>query len=257
MAVARRQLDMPGEARRALSAVARDAGGDRLVPERDRYRKAKSERTTELGQAAHEAEEARAKDATRLTRTPRGTLPDDPESIWREMIALLLSFKRFSTDEIAHAFGVADSEIEALTADPDLVGLVRDLRAVMPMPGEINELLMSDAERNIRWLRKVRDGLIDDDPKRLRIRERAAETLLDRQVPRKVAVQVADERPKAIDITPKQHARMRQLLAVPTGDELDALIEAEARGDGDESGENTPVEHGETGSDPEGPSDGE
>lgn len=219
------------------------------MPTKERTLRGKQAAATEVGQAAHATAEATAV-AARQTRTARGQLPTDPESIWREMMALLLSFKRFSVEQIAQAFGIPETEVETLVADPDVVSLVRDLRAVMPMPGEINELLMSDAERNIRWLRKLRDGLIDDDPKRLRIREKAAETLLDRQVPRKVAVHVTDEKPRAIDITPQQHARMRSLLAIPTGADLDDAIDAEIRSDGDESGQNRPVEHGETGAGP-------
>ncbi len=221
------------------------------MPTKERYRREAKAKTiaesTETGKAAALAAQARA---TNLTRGSRGQLPSDPESIWREMVALLLGFNRFSVEQLSNALGVPETEIETLRADPDLVQLVRDLRAVMPMPGEINELLMSDAERNIRWLRKVRDGLIDDDPKRLRIRERAAETLLDRQVPRKVAVQVTDEKPRAIDITPQQHARMRALLNAPTGEDLELEMDAEQFSDGDASGQNKPVEHGETGAGP-------
>lgn len=225
------------------------------MPQKERYRRAKQARAVETAQQADAAAALVTATPATVSRGARGTLPADPESIWREMIALLLGFNRFSVEQIARAFGVEETEIETLRADPDLVQLVKDLRAVMPMPGEINELLMSDAERNIRWLRKVRDGLINDDPKRLRIRERAAETLLDRQVPRKVAVQVEATQPRVIDVTPQQHARMRQLLDVPTGEDLDAELDAEQYGDGDAPPSAAPVEPstsgaGETGAEP-------
>lgn len=152
-------------------------------------------------------------------RDPRAGLPSDPESLRREMVALLLAFNRFSPVQLSAALGLPPAEVDALRSDPDIAELAIDLRALLPRPGEINELLMSDAERNIRWLRKLREGRFDHlDPKMMRVRARAAEVLLDRQVPKKIAIAVTDER-RAIDVTPAQVERMRRLLG-PAADDV-------------------------------------
>ncbi len=154
-------------------------------------------------------------------RDPRKGLPSDPASLRREMLTILLAFNRFATSQLSEALGLPADEVEALRSDPDIMELTRDLRAMLPRPGDINELLMSDAERNIRWLRKMREGHFDHlDPRIMRVRSRAAEVLLDRQVPRKIAVAVTDDR-HVIDVTPAQIERMRQLMG-PAEDDADA-----------------------------------
>lgn len=144
---------------------------------------------------------------------PRGDLPDDPDSLRREMLAMLLAFNRFTAGQLAEALGVSEDELARLREAPDVIELIRDLRCLMPRPGDVNELLMSDAERNIRWLRRVREGKFDHvEAKLLRVREDAAKALLDRQVPKKLAV-VSAERDTYIDVTPGQVDRMKRLLA--------------------------------------------
>jgi hypothetical protein len=74
---------------------------------------------------------------------------------------------------------------------------------------------MSDAERNIRWIRDVRDGKIDgiqlgSDGKTLMVRANMAKALLDRQVAKKVDVSVQGLR--TVDITEYQRQRMRALV---------------------------------------------
>lgn len=159
---------------------------------------------------------------------PRRGLPDDAESLRREMLTILVAFNRFTPQQLQEALGLTPELIEAMRSDPDVVELIRDLRALLPRPGDVNELLMSDAERNIRWLRKLREGRFDHiDPKLLRVRGRAAEVLLDRQVPKKVAV--ALDVTRTIDVTPAQVERMRALLGGdPTdGDEVVPTAPAE------------------------------
>jgi len=162
--------------------------------------------------------------ASRATRPDlRRGLPTDPESLNREMLTILLAFNRFAPAQLAAAFGLALDDVDRMRQDPDVVELVSDIRGLLPRPGDINELLMSDAERNIRWLRKVREGTFDKvDAKLLRVRTDAAKTLLDRQVPKKVAVSI--ETTRAIDVTPMQVERMRKLLAAP----VDEIEEADA-----------------------------
>lgn len=151
---------------------------------------------------------------------PRKGLPTDPETLRREMLTILVAFNRFQPSQLAVALGATEDEIQEMRADPDVMEVVRDLRALLPRPGEINELLMSDAERNVRWLRKLREGRFDGvNPRQLRIRARAAEVLLDRQVPKKVAVSV--EAPPPIEVTALQVERMRALMA-PEPDEDEA-----------------------------------
>lgn len=142
----------------------------------------------------------------------RAGLPSDADSLRREMLTILLAFNRFSAAQLGEALGVGAQDIENLRSDPDVMELVLDLRGLLPRPDDINELLMSDAERNIRWLRRLREGQFDHvDPKALRVRERAAEVLLDRQVPKKVAI-VASAGPRELDITPRQRDRMKALM---------------------------------------------
>lgn len=165
--------------------------------------------------------------------TARAGLPTDPESVKREMMALVLAFNRFPAEQVAAMFGESIEYVELMRADPDVRELLLDLRALLPKPGDINELLMCDAERNVRWLRKLREGAFDDvDPKMLRVRERAAEVLLDRQVPKKVAVTL-DTSTRAIDVTPRQVDKMRALLALPKPTQPDELEPAPETPDAD------------------------
>lgn len=150
----------------------------------------------------------------------RGSLPDDKETLWREAVILLLAFKRFSVAQIALALGVQPEAIEELRQQPETRETLVDLRRLMPKPRDVNDLLADDADRNVRWLKRLRQGRVDGvtlgtDPKTLRVRQRAAEVLLDRQVPRKVALAVTANAPKTLDITPTHIERMRGLLEGP------------------------------------------
>jgi hypothetical protein len=149
---------------------------------------------------------------------PRSGLPRDVESVRVEVIAILLAFDRFSAPEIADALGIDAAIVEGVRDDLATAAMVNDLRAYLPPPGDVTALLKNDAEANVQWLRRMRDGFIKDDPKLLRVRQRAAEVLLDRQVPKKLApVRIDTKGAKAIDVTPEQAGRMRLLMGMTTG----------------------------------------
>jgi len=139
----------------------------------------------------------------------------DAATLTREMVTILAAFGRYSTVQIATAMGKPPEEIAQVRQDPDVLEVIATLRSLLPQPGEINELLMSDAERNIRWIRDVRDGKVDGvqlgtDGKTLMVRANMAKALLDRQVAKKVDVSVQGLR--TVDITDYQRQRMRALV---------------------------------------------
>jgi len=139
----------------------------------------------------------------------------DAATLTREMVTILAAFGRYSTAQIAAAMGKPPEEIATVRQDPDVLDVIATLRALLPQPGQINELLMSDAERNIRWIRDVRDGKVDgiqlgSDGKTLMVRANMAKALLDRQVAKKVDVSVQGLR--TVDITEYQRQRMRALV---------------------------------------------
>jgi hypothetical protein len=150
---------------------------------------------------------------------PAGPLvPADEDTLVQEMVALLSAFRRFSGGQIAIALHIPAERVVELQAQPAVQEMAEALRAILPRPGELNELLMSDAERNIRWLRGLREGRVDGeklgtDAKMLRVRSRAAEVLFDRQVAKKAEPHSAPSR--IIDISDVQLTRMRKLLGPP------------------------------------------
>lgn len=151
----------------------------------------------------------------------------DEATLVREMVTILSAFGRYSPAQIAKVVGRPEEEILTVREEPEVQEAMLTLRSLLPRPGDVNELLMSDAERNIRWLRNLREGRVDGgvlgiDSKTLLVRARAAQLLLDRQVARKVEITAKELR--VIDLTDVQRARMRKLLDVP--------VAAEAKGDG-------------------------
>lgn len=152
----------------------------------------------------------------KLPDGPAGELvPADRGTLTREMLTILLAFNRFSPDQIADTLGLPAATIRAMRSDPDVLEAIEMLTSLLPRPGAVNELLMSDAERNIRWMRGVREGRVDgqflgNDDKTLRIRADMAKALLDRQVAKKVEIAPAPLR--EIDVTELQRKRMERLL---------------------------------------------
>lgn len=146
----------------------------------------------------------------RAISTEQYSLPSGAESIRFEAMLIVLAFDRYTIEQIADAFQIPAAMIEACMDDPVARGKVNDLRGMLPATGDVQTLLANDAERNLQWLQNLRDGNIRGDDKTLRVRARAAEVLLDRQIPKKVAEPVAAKVPR--DVTPENMDRMRGLL---------------------------------------------
>lgn len=147
------------------------------------------------------------------------------EDVWRQVVTVLLAFKRFSSPAIARALHVDVTAIEAVAAEPEVRDTAAALRRLLPKPRDVEEILMADAERNIRWLRRVREGKVDRERlgtsgRALQVRIDAAKALLDRQVPRRLSVMAPVRR--VIDVTPAHLAMMEQVLALP-----DDILEGE------------------------------
>lgn len=176
-----------------------------------------------------ESDDFRGRTAERRTPDPENPaklVPADAVTLQREMVTILSAFDRFSAEQIASVLVLPLEAVKHLRRDPEVLDMIALLKSVLPRPGDLHELLMSDAEKNIRWLQRLRDGLVDgtkiDDRSAtaLRVRARAAEVLLDRQVAKKVEIQATPIR--TIDITDAQMERMRGLI----GDGAVVQIEA-------------------------------
>lgn len=148
-------------------------------------------------------------------------VPADGETLLREAVTILLAFKRYSRQQIAEMLNVSLERIAELGSDPEVQSAIDGLTSLLPRPGDIHELLMSDAEKNIRWMRDLREGRVDGvalgrDDKVLRVRADMAKALLERQVAKKVDISVKEVR--EVNITPIQRERMTKLLESPVID---------------------------------------
>ena len=153
--------------------------------------------------------------------------PDDPggplvkaddDTLVREMVTILASFGRYSNEQIGAVLNRPPEEVAARRETPEVLEAIATLRSLLPRPGDVNEALMSDAERNIRWVRNLREGIVDNvrigtDAKTLAVRTSAAKMLMERQVAKKVEVVAPGLR--TIDVTPQERDRMRGLLNAP------------------------------------------
>lgn len=159
-------------------------------------------------------------------------VPADDETLLREAATILLAFKRYSQAQVAAILQVGIERVIELGSDPEVQSAIDGLTSLLPRPGEINELLMSDAERNIKWMRDVREGRVDGqrlgaDDKTLRVRADMAKALLSVQVAKKVDIAVKEIR--AIDITPIQRERISKLLEAPIEVEASATPKPEPK----------------------------
>lgn len=142
----------------------------------------------------------------------------DMETLTREMVTILCAFGRYSIEQIAQVTGRAAADVSALRNSPEVESAILTLKSLLPRPGDVHELLMSDAERNVMWMRELREGRVDGvtlgtDGKTLMVRANMAKALLERQAPKKV--EVGPQTLRTIDITPTQRERMKSLLFTP------------------------------------------
>jgi hypothetical protein len=141
---------------------------------------------------------------------------DDPT--WREAALLMIAFGRARLDEIAKAMNVDLTVIQELRRDPSAQSAIAATRRILSRARNATDLLAEDAERNILFLSQLRDGIVDGhvldplDPKFIRERREAAKILVERQVPKRIAVTGGLDARAPIDITPAQEEHMRKML---------------------------------------------
>jgi hypothetical protein len=95
--------------------------------------------------------------------------------------AALLTAAGCADADVCTAAGITADELAVYQRSPLWQMLVERARGLEPQP-KLADVLMEDAPTNVRFLREVRDGLVEDTPGRLQTRLRAAQLLLDRQV---------------------------------------------------------------------------
>src|SRR5579885_1837296 len=95
--------------------------------------------------------------------------------------AALLTAAGCADADVCTAAGITADELAVYQRSPLWQMLVERERGLETQP-KLADVLMEDAPTNVRFLREVRDGLVEDTPGRLQTRLRAAQLLLDRQV---------------------------------------------------------------------------
>lgn len=141
--------------------------------------------------------------------------PAPGELLTREAVMILSAFRRFSPAQIAATLRIGVEEVQAIRDDAECRDIIETLSGTLPRPGDLHDLLMSDAERNVLWLRKLREGRVDGDvlgtdAKTLAVRAGAARSLLERQIPKKVEVHAIPAR--EVTYTDEAYGRMSRLL---------------------------------------------
>lgn len=107
--------------------------------------------------------------------------------------------------------------------------LVADYRQKLVERGleDAHAMLLGDAHANIAFLRQVRDGAFDDDPKRMHIRLRASQTLLEKQLPKNQESfdpqRVADAMRKIAAQATAEVGDPIEIEATPLDDAIEAL----------------------------------
>lgn len=100
--------------------------------------------------------------------------------------ALMLAEAKMTDKEIAIQLDVSLGTLRQWKKSPLFLEMVRTFaeRITEGALQTITEQIMSDAPANLSFLKDVRDGRWQDDPKRMAIRLKAGETLFDRQAPK-------------------------------------------------------------------------
>lgn len=103
----------------------------------------------------------------------------------QEMLAMMLATGRFTIKKISELLNISPPTIRTLRDSPLFQQLVKKYQAEIystVIDKAFNDVL-ADAEHNVDWMKKVRDGEIVDEAKNLSVRLRAASWLGDRQLP--------------------------------------------------------------------------
>lgn len=140
-----------------------------------------------------------------------------------EMLAMMLATGRFSLAQLAKFLDLTPAYIQTMRKSPLFANQVKkwqDKIYASIVDAAISDLL-ADSQENIAFLRSVRNGEIEDDePAVMRARLRAAEVLLDRQVPK---ASNALEDTGGVHITINTEARERFKKAAIEVESVEAL----------------------------------
>lgn len=153
-------------------------------------------------------------------------IENDVETRRVQVAAMLFATREFSREEIGEVLELCPKHLHQLMCSPLFQALVRGYRGVIPSPEQIAEKIMRDAPRNVAFIKRVRDGRVPGTPEALRVRTKAAEMLLDRQAPKRMALET-EETKRTVIIETHQLDRMRQLMGpIDSGVVVEALDES-------------------------------
>ena len=103
----------------------------------------------------------------------------------QEMLAMMLATGRFTIKKISELLNISPPTIRTLRDSPLFQQLVKKYQAEIyhSVVDKALSDVLADAEHNVEFIKKVRDGAEEDDPKTLATRLRAAQWLGERQLP--------------------------------------------------------------------------
>jgi len=105
----------------------------------------------------------------------------------QQMLAMMLATGKFTTKQICSLLNVTPATIRTLRDSPLFRTQIQKYQQHVfdsIVDAAVADLL-ADAPDNVAFIKDVRAGRIEDHPQALNVRMRAAETLLERQIPKR------------------------------------------------------------------------